>query len=71
MCQFSGPRPVIPFKIVKKTSFAPGRPPIFSFSRKNFQKRQNRFCGIQNPLTFAPPYENGAAEKRKEKKIAR
>jgi hypothetical protein len=34
--------------------------------RKKFQKRQNRFCGIENPLTFAPPYENGAAEKREE-----
>jgi hypothetical protein len=63
----SGSKPIIPFKNVEKTSFTPGGPSIISFSRKKFQKKQNRFCGIQNPLTFAPPYENGAAEKRKEK----
>jgi hypothetical protein len=49
--------------------------PIFHFipsSKKNIQKRQNRFCGIENPATFAPPYENGQRKReRREKKRKR
>jgi hypothetical protein len=37
--------------------------------KKKSEKKQNRFCGIENPPTFAPPIENGAV--KKVEKIAR
>jgi hypothetical protein len=35
--------------------------------KKNFQKKQERFCRIENPPTFAPPYERAVIKKEKRK----